>query len=84
MSTPSHPPAPPSPMELEPVTCWPLIFGAVGFVCLGLLTVTGLAAWSALFPPPKPAAVVEAPTPEPAPQHTQSIDLPASGGGNRQ
>jgi hypothetical protein len=79
MSTPSRPPSSPSPVELEPVTCWPLIFGAVGFVCLGLLTVTGIATWSALFPPPKPAAVVETPPPEPemVASRTEPIDLPA-------
>ena len=51
----------PSRVELEPVTCWPLIIGAVGVVSLGVFGVTGFAAWSALFPPPKPVvAVVEA------------------------
>jgi hypothetical protein len=77
MSTPSRPPSAASPVELEPVTCWPLIFAAGGFVCLGLLVVTGLAAWSALFPPHRPAAVVEAPRPKPAYVPSEPVDLPA-------
>jgi hypothetical protein len=64
-------------VELEPVTCWPLIISAVGFVCLSLFAVTGFAAWSALFPPPKPAAVVEVSKPEPAYVRSGSFDLPA-------
>jgi hypothetical protein len=64
-------------VELEPVTCWPLIFGAAGFVCVGLLVVTGFAAWSAVFPPPKPAVVVEVSRPEPAYVRSEPIDLPA-------
>jgi hypothetical protein len=74
-------PAPGSRVELEPVTCWPLILAAVSFVTLGLLAVGGLAAWSALFPPVKPAVAQVATTPEtPAPARTLSsekrVDLP--------
>jgi hypothetical protein len=76
MSQPSRPPSAPAPVELEPVTCWPLIIGAIGFVCLGLITVGGFAAWTALFPSPKAVAVAEEPRPTPAPTRAASVDLP--------
>jgi hypothetical protein len=67
-----------SSVELEPVTCWPLILGAIGFVSAGILLLAGFAAWSALFPAPKPAVALEtAPEPEPAPMRRERIELPA-------
>jgi hypothetical protein len=57
MSEPSR-----SSVELEPVTCWPLILGAVGFASLAILTAGAFAAWSALFPAKPPAPTPEAET----------------------
>ena len=76
MSTASHSP---SPVELEPVTCWPLIIAAVSFVGVGVLFVVGFAAWSALFPPPRPEVAVEVPAPPAAASaDREPIDLPAA------
>jgi hypothetical protein len=68
----------PSPVELEPVTCWPLIIGAVGFVCVGLFAVAGVAAWSHLFPPAKPAVAIAVPVEEKSTTsvRTEPIELP--------
>jgi hypothetical protein len=74
----SEPSRSPSPVELEPVTCWPLILGAVGFVSLAILTAGAFAAWTAFFPPPRPAVAVETtPDRESPPVRKKGIGLPA-------
>jgi hypothetical protein len=65
-----------SSVELEPVTCWPLILGAIGFVSAGILVLAGFAAWSALFPPPKPIASVPEEVQRPTVLHRTPITLP--------
>jgi len=79
MTTSSHSPSASSPVELESVTCWPLIIGTVSFVAVGVVLVGGFAAWSALHPPSQPAASVEvAAEPEAAPRLEEPVELPAA------
>lgn len=43
-------------VTLQPVTCWPLIWGSIGFVVLALLLVASVALWSVLQPRPERVA----------------------------
>lgn len=44
-------------VHLEPVTCWPLIFGATGFVVLALTVLVSVALWNVYQPrPDRPAS----------------------------
>jgi hypothetical protein len=74
-------PATGSRVELEPVTCWPLIIAAVSFVSISVVAI-GLAACSALLAPATSSVVAEVGTqPEtpPAPRDpaARGADLPA-------
>ena len=62
-------------IELEPVTCWPLIYAATGFVCLGILAVGGLALWNVLLPHSEPSArsVPTRPPVEKRPARVESV-----------
>jgi hypothetical protein len=67
-------------IELEPVTCWPLIYSAVGFVGLGVASVLGVWAWNALSPRPErarprfePAALASPAKPAPAEQEQRFV-----------
>ena len=79
MSTSSRSPSVSSPVELEPVVCWPLLIGAVSFVALAVVLVGGFAAWSALHPAPQPTVAAEvASQPGAVLRQEGPIDLPAA------
>jgi hypothetical protein len=61
MSRADSPQRPDSGCELEPVTCWPLIYAAGGVVVLGVIVTAGLFAFDWLRPAPAPVAAAALP-----------------------
>ncbi len=72
----------PGRVELEPVTCWPLILAAGGFVAAGVSALAGFALWGALQPRPQrqapraAPAVVASPTRAAVPDALSEAEAP--------